>query len=407
MREETPSGHGGDELNLVDIAVVVLVIVAAFRGWRRGLLGQAFELGGGFLGLIVGLFLGPRVARLFTQQPEFLGAMIVLLVIFVALSVGQTVGFFIGHRFGGYARRARLGEVDQGLGSAFGIVVILIAFWLVGSMLVSGPTRTIARAFERSAILDTLNRSLPQPPDVLARVRHYLSTSGFPEVFSGFPRPIGGPVALPSNREAQQAIRAADQSTVRIVVPACGGTQLGSGWIAAQDTVVTNAHVVAGGDEVTVQDPQGGDRSGRVVLFDPRTDIAIIRVAGLAGGPLPLDTTDYDTGTQGATLGYPGDREGQLVPHRAAVRAQFDAVGKDIYGRQDARRDVYEIRSPVRQGDSGGPFVLPSGEVAGVIFAASTSDANTGYALTGTEVEDEIQEGSGRTEPTSTGECTR
>ncbi|MGH2748124.1 MAG: MarP family serine protease [Actinomycetota bacterium] len=387
--------------------VIVIAVVAAFRGWRRGLLGQAFELGGGLLGLVAGLFLGPIVARVFTQQPELLGAMIVLLVLFFALSLGQTVGFFVGHRFGGYARRARLGEVDQGLGSAFGIGVILIVFWLVGSLLVSGPTRTIARAFERSAILDTLNRTFPQPPDVLATVRQYLNTSGFPQVFSNFPRPIGGPVALPSGRQAQRAVDAADQSTVRIVVPACGGTQLGSGWVAAQDTVVTNAHVVAGGDEVTVQDPQNGDLSGRVVLFDPRTDIAIIRASGLAGGPLPLDTTDHDSGTPGATLGYPGDRNGRLVAHRAAVRAQFDAVGKDIYGRQDARREVYEIRSPVRQGDSGGPFVLPSGEVAGVIFAASTSDASTGYALTGGEVEDEIQEGSGRSEPTSTGGCTR
>jgi S1-C subfamily serine protease len=60
----------------------------------------------------------------------------------------------------------------------------------------------------------------------------------------------------------------------------------------------------------------------------------------------------------------------------------------------------------VRQGDSGGPFVLSNGDVAGVIFAASTTDGDIGYALTAGEVADEIETGSGRTEAVGTGRCT-
>ena len=69
-------------------------------------------------------------------------------------------------------------------------------------------------------------------------------------------------------------------------------------------------------------------------------------------------------------------------------------------------REIYELRAPVEQGDSGGPFVTPAGKVAGVIFAASTTDSDTGYALTGSEVQDEVQEGATRTEPVGTGRCT-
>jgi S1-C subfamily serine protease len=392
-------------LNLVDVIVVLLAIAAAFRGYRRGLLGQAFELGGGFLGLVIGVAVGPRIASAFTDRPGLTAALISLVVVFVALSIGQTVGFILGHRFGTFAHSAQLGGVDSGLGAAFGVGVVLVSFWLVGALLVQGPSRSLARSIERSTILGAVNDALPEPPNVLAYFSQYLNTSGFPRVFAGIPPSIGPPVELPSGRLAQQAIRAADRSTVRVVVPACGGTQLGTGWVSANSTVVTNAHVVAGGDEVTVQDA-AGDHAGIVVVFNPRADVAVIRAEGLAGPALALHTQDEDRGARGATLGYPGSAGGRQVRHRAAVQARFDARGFDIYGRREVVREVYSIRSPVRQGDSGGPFVLPNGQVAGVVFAASTTDVDTGYALTGDEVSDEVERGSSSSSEVDTGSCT-
>jgi S1-C subfamily serine protease len=392
-------------VNLVDVILVLLAVAAAIRGKNRGLLAQVFELGGGFLGLLAGVALGPRIADLFIQEPGIEAAMISLFVVFAMLSIGQTIGFFVGHRFGTAAHDVRLGTVDQWLGGAFSVSVLLVTFWLVGSLVVgASPWKPLAKAVRKSAILRAENAILPDPPNVLAYIRQYLTTSGFPQVFVGMP-PISPPVDLPSDAEAKKAIDAAQPSTVRVVVPACGGTQLGSGWVAASGYVITNAHVVAGGEAVTIQSPSG-DAPGSIVLFDPRTDVAVIYAPDLDAPVIALDVTEYGRGEPGATLGYPGDAGGELVVHRAAVQEVYDANGYDIYGRSEVTRRIYELRSPVRQGDSGGPFALPNGKVAGMVFAASTTDGRIGYALTGAEIEDEVDKGTDRTSPVDAGRCT-
>lgn len=393
-------------MNIVDWIVIALGALAAYRGWKSGFLRQTFEYGGGFLGLLLGVALGPRVSDMFTQDAGVGAALIALAVVFVGLSLGQTIGFVIGHRFGQAARERRYGSADMAFGAVLGVAITVVSFWLIGSVLIYGPSRPLAKSLHRSELLRLVNSSLPRPPNVLAYIQQYLNTSDFPQVFAGFPRSIGPPAKLPSNELAQRAIAKAEASTVRVVVPACGGVQLGSGWVAAPATVVTNAHVVAGGNEVTIED-SAGRHTGTVVVFDPKTDVAVVRVEGLAGPPLDLDTEQKDRGTPGATLGFPGAADGQMVVHRAAVQAHYNASGRDIYGRAIVDRDVYELRSRVRQGDSGGPFVLPNGDVAGVVFAASTTDDDIGYALTGSEVEDEIDRGAGRTQATDTGGCTR
>jgi len=393
-------------LNIVDFIALALAAFAGYRGWRSGFIRQSFEFGGGFLGLLLGVAIGPRIASMFTNEAGVEGALIALAALFVGLSLGQALGFVVGHRWGQTAHRARLGGPDSALGAGLGVVVTIVSVWLVGSVLVHGPSKPVAKAMQKSRVLRVVNDTLPRPPNVFNYVQQYLNTSGFPQVFAGFPPSVGPPVKLPSNELALRAIRAAQPSTVRVVVPACGGMQLGSGWIAAESTVVTNAHVVAGGEEVTIEDA-AGQHPGTVVVFDPKTDVAVVHVEGLAGAPLELETSPQEDGTPGATLGYPGQAGGTLVTHRAAVQARYMASGRDIYGRSLVERDVYEVRSRVRQGDSGGPFVLPNGDVAGVIFAASTTDDETGYALTGDEVSDEVAAGARRTEPVGTGSCTR
>lgn len=395
-------------MNLVDLGVIVLATASAYRGWRLGLLGQIFELGGGFLGLIAGLPLGLGAAKAFTDEKGLQSVLIALVVVFISMSVGQTVGHLLGRRGGAMADRARLGGVNSGLGSAFGIAVTIVAFWLVGSLLVHGPSRAIASPFRDSKLLELANAALPPPPNVLAQFQQYLNTSGFPQVFAGLPPELGAPVKLPSAGEARRVVKRTQDSVVQVSVAACGGTQLGSGWIAAPSTVVTNAHVVAGGDDVVVRELRGAELSGTVVVFDPRTDVAVLHVEGLSAPPLELDQRELERGVSGATLGYPGNAGGRLVTHAAAVAARYDdANGLDIYGRRDVSRDVYAIRSPVRQGDSGGPFVTFDGDVGAVVFAASTTDGDTGYALTGREVADEIARGARSSTAVDTGGCTR
>ncbi len=391
-------------MSLADAVVGVAAIIAAIRGWRLGLTRQLFEMGGGFLGLVAGITIGPRVAEWFTDKPDMKALVIALVVVFVFLTAGQALGVLLGHKTSTLASRGRIAPLDKGAGIAFGMVVTLLAYWIVGSLLVNGPSRPIARSLKHSYLLRTLNK-ISTPPDIVSGLRQYLNTSGFPQVFVGMPRSLGPPVELPPNSVAGKAVRAARASTVRIIVDACDATSLGSGWISADGTVVTNAHVVAGGTDVDVEDANGV-HDATVVLFEPGVDLAILKTSDLAGEPLDLATEDLERGEGGAVLGYPGNAGGQFVPVRAAVSARFDALGRDIYGKKKVHRDVYELRAVVRHGNSGGPFVLPDGRVGGVVFAASTTDKDTGYALTPQEVADEITEGATLSEEVSTGECT-
>jgi S1-C subfamily serine protease len=105
-------------------------------------------------------------------------------------------------------------------------------------------------------------------------------------------------------------------------------------------------------------------------------------------------------------LGYPGG--GGLTAERAAVLRALDGViGRDIYGERQTERFVLELQTHVRPGNSGGPFVLSNGDVAGVVFAASTADRNVGYALAASEVAPALATSIGQTEPVGTGPCIR
>jgi len=395
-------------VNLVDLLFIFVAALTSYRGYRRGLLGLVFELGGGFVGLLAGVALGPRIADVVTDRAGLTGVMISLLTVFVLLTLGQTIGYVVGQRFGSLAHKAKLGKLNQALGAFGGVVLAALTFWLISSLVAASTLRPVNRALARSVILQTLDDSLPPPPNLLSYFSQYLNTSGFPQVFAGLPRQVGPPVDLPSSRTARRAIDAAAPSTVRISVPACGGTQLGSGWVVSDGVVVTNAHVVAGGEGATVQTQQEETVSAQVVRFNPRMDVAILRLSdSVSAPPLRLETEDKERGQPGATLGYPGDANGRLDADGAAVQDRYVAVGKDIYGQDDVSREVYELRADVTQGESGGPFVLPNGSVAGVVFAASTTDAGRGFALTGAEVAGEIDEGIAATSPVSSGRCTR
>lgn len=389
---------------IADAIVIAIALLAAIRGLQRGIVAQVFEFGGGLAGLVAGIVLGPRLATAVSPAGGPEAMVISLITIFVTLSAGQGAGYAIGRRGGLLARRVHLGGVDSLLGAASGVAVTVIVFWLIGSLLVQAPWTGVAGAVRRSRVYALTGEMLPDPPRVVAQLRHLLDTSPFPQVFAGFPRRIGPPVELPSNGSARRAARRAQGSVVRVVAPGCGGIRQGSGWISAEGTVVTNAHVVAGGSQIQVESSEGAHR-GTVVLFDPSTDIAVVRAPDLPGDPLRLAARTLGRSSPGATLGFPGGRGGRLVIHRAAVQDVYDATGLDIYGGKAVTRQVYELRSPVRGGDSGGPFVLPDGAVAGTIFAASTSDGATGYALTGAEIADEIRSAARLSDPVSTGRC--
>ncbi len=392
-----------DAVDLLDVTLVVLLGLAVFSGYHRGAVLQVLTFGGMLIGLLIGALVAPRVAALFTDPTT---QSIVALVTFLAFAAfGDVVGWMVGARLRVATRRSRMAPVDAAGGSVVAVVALLLATWFIALNLVGGPWPPLSRQIRNSAIVRTLDRTLPQPPAVLGRVRQLLDDVGFPQVFAGLPPAPGGPVKPPTNQQARRAFRAAAGSTLKVVGQACGRIQEGSSFVVADGYVVTNAHVVAGVRSPQVQAQNGEMSPATVVLFDPRLDVAVLRVRGDTPRALPIDRAEAGRDAKGAVVGYPGG--GDLQGVKAANRRVLHAVGRDIYGDGTVVRDIYELQAVVRPGNSGGPYVLTSGGVAGLVFAASTTDPDVGYAITTTEIAPDVRRGVGAARPVSTGGCIR
>ena len=387
-------------LNLLDLLLLAIVVVAGYTGYRRGFTLQTFGFGGLLIGLALGALLAPLVAD--TLDSPGARAGIVALVVLAIAAIGNAAGWFVGMR--ARARTSsRFGTADAVAGSAVAVVASLLAIWFLALNLANGPFPALSSEIRGSAVVRGLDAALPEPPSLLAQVRRLFNRFGFPDVFSGIPPLPAEPVDPPSQAQAGAAADAAAASTVQVLGNACDLIQEGSGFVASNGYVVTNAHVVAGVDDPEIRTGAGGDEPADTVLFDPDLDIAILHVGSTPGPPLRLATDALDRGSPGAVLGYPGG--GPLQAQRAAVRRSFDAVGRDIYGRDEVERMVVELQTVVRPGNSGGPFVLADGRVGGVVFAASSSDEDVGYAIAPSEVDDALRDAVGRTSEVDTGPC--
>jgi S1-C subfamily serine protease len=201
-----------------------------------------------------------------------------------------------------------------------------------------------------------------------------------------------------------EAVTASRQSILRVtgVAEECSRRSEGTGFVFADDYVMTNAHVVAGINDARVQGERGAAKAARVVLFDPKVDVAVLHVPGLDVPPLEF-AGSASSGDSAVVAGYPEDGPFSAIPAR--VRDEIIAVGRDIYERGNVRREVYAIRADVRPGNSGGPLLAPDGDVYGVVFAAAADDPETGYALTAAEVQGPATTGRTRTARVDTGDC--
>lgn len=389
-------------MNALDVVLLALLALAGITGYRRGFALQAFGFGGLLGGLIVGALLAPPAARLF-ESPQAQAGMAAL-VLFGVAGVGNAIGWLIGVRLRDRVK-PRFGRADAAAGSAMAVVASLLAIWILALNLVNGPFPTVASQIRGSAVVRALDATLPEPPSLLAQVRQLFNRFGFPDVFSGIPPLPAEPVDPPTQAQALAAVDAAAASTVRVVGQACDQILEGSAFVVDARYVVTAAHVVAGVADPRLQVPGAGSIAARTVLFDPGLDLAILRVEETPGPPLPLASGPLDRGAVGAILGY--TEGGPLDARRAAVLRTLDALGKDIYGQRQIDRLVVELQAVVRPGNSGGPFVLADGRVGGVVFAASSSDPDIGYAIASQEVRDVVDDALGQTDEVDTGPCLR
>ena len=248
-----------------------------------------------------------------------------------------------------------------------------------------------------SEILQRLNATLPSASPVLDAIARF---DPVPEIRGPAPR-----VRRPDRNVARDPdVRAARASTVRVLGTACGLGVSGSGWIAADGVVVTNAHVVAGQEDTTVElAGEGPPHDADVVWFDPDNDLAVLRSSGISGAPALEMDASAQPGTSGAIIGYPGNGPFRVRPGRLAQTATV--ISEDAYGRGPVRRRITAVRGTVRQGNSGGPMVDAEGRVLTTIFAATLgSGQRSGYGVPDSLVRRALARIGG---PVSTGPCSR
>lgn len=388
-------------MDALDALLVLLIGLSAFAGWHRGALQQAAGLIGTIAGLAVGLWIAPGVAELARSDTGQLATALAVVIVFAALGNvgGYVAGRALRHRV---ARADGVRMADAVAGAAVSVAGLLIAAWFLGVNLASGPFPGLARSLQDSAIVRALG-TLPAPPALLEGVQGIADRFGVGELFAGFPQRLGEPVDPPRNADVRAAARAGTPSTIKILGEGCGDSQLneGSSFVVAPGYVVTNAHVVAGTTQVWA-DLDGRRLDAALVAFDDRLDLALLHVPELDAPALELASQERDRGTNGAILGYP---DGRFVVRPGAVRQVIAPVGHDIYGNGEVQRRVYELQASITPGTSGGPFVLPDGTVAGVVFASSLVDDRTAYALVSPVVRSFVQEAAGRVAQVGSGRC--
>jgi S1-C subfamily serine protease len=246
-----------------------------------------------------------------------------------------------------------------------------------------------------------------QARGLFSSLRGAFDRSLFPEVFAGIATPEIVPVAPPNGDLADSPIAARARGSVVEVIgssSSCDRAFSGSGFVYANERVMTNAHVVAGTDRLFVRvGGTGAPRRADVVVLDPLSDVAVLYVPGLSATPLPFAAEPANRGDDAVVIGFPGGES--YTVGSARVRDRLEARGRDIYDQNAVTREIYALRAIVRPGNSGGPMLDPQGRVLGVVFAASAEDDETGYALTLDEVADDARLGLVSTSPLPTGAC--
>jgi S1-C subfamily serine protease len=394
----------GDALDLI---LIVLAAAFAVAGYRQGFIIGVLSFLGFTCGAILGIYLAPGLARALTSTQN-LQAVLAIVFVFVAAVFGMMITSGLGVLIRSRVTRRRTSVLDSIGGAIVNVVAVLLLAWMVGSLVAYTPQfPVISRQVNDSILLRAVDRLVPQGarPEFTA-IRRLLTTEPYAQVFGALGAETALDVPKPNPSVLHSPGLALDKnSVVKIegMAPSCSRTIEGSGFVIGRDRVITNAHVVAGvtdGPEVYTRSQS--EFPARVVLFDPRRDIAVLYVPGLNLPALHL-ARSAAFGASAVVAGYPLDRPFTAVPARLG-RSEV-ANGPDIYDTADVLRSIYPIRAVVRPGNSGGPLIAPDGKVYGMVFAAAVDVPTTGYALTSAETTPDLRLGLHRSASASTQTC--
>jgi S1-C subfamily serine protease len=369
----------------LDFLVLAVAFVAAVSGWRSGALGSLMSFIGVVLGAVAGVLLAPHVVTHISGPRTKLFAALFLILALVV--IGEIAGVVLGRAVRGAIRNRTLRLFDSVIGVGLQIGAVLLASWLLATPLTSSDQPSLAAAVKGSRVLAEVDDVAPPwLKSVPTQLSGLLDTSGLPEVLEPFGRTPIATVDAPDAALATDAVVGAARGSVvkiRGVAPSCQKVLEGTGFVVSPNRVMSNAHVVAGSESVTVE-VDGQTYDAFVVSYDPNADISILDVPDLPAAPLSFVDELAPPGTDAIVMGYPGGGDFTATPAR--IRETIELNGPDIYRKTTVTREVYTIRGTVRQGNSGGPMINRGGKVLGVVFGAAVDDADTGFVLTSDEV---------------------
>lgn len=387
---------------IVDIVLIVVLVIALFAGVSRGFTGSI----GLFAGLAAGAAIAYWAAPLINAGwpwPEW--ALLVSVVsALLILALGASIGASIGAAVRRGVDRTPLRAIDRLLGAATGVIVTSLVISLAATSVIAAGVPVLSTALSSSTVVRTIDQLTPEPVDrALAEVRSMVIDEGLPQL--GELLEVTPQVAMPAVDldDPELALAASSVARVSGTAFACGRSSTGSGFVIAEDLVVTNAHVVAGVDQPHVELPGQASREGRIVYFDAIDDLAVIAVDDLDAAPLQISPV-LDAGAAAVVQGYP--LGGPFTMVSASVLSTGTVPIPDIYDESSTPREIYALEAVVRPGNSGGPLLTGDGEVAGVVFARAEADDNLGYAMTTAELMPVIAQSEALTQTVSSGTCT-
>ncbi|WP_426003980.1 MarP family serine protease [Paenarthrobacter sp. NyZ202] len=390
-------------LTILDLALILMLLSYLIYGLRNGFLVTLGGIAGFIVGAIAAFMAVPLVSNWVGDSSWRLTATVGAAVVLIAL--GHGLGTMIGRKVRHAVRIKPLHAADRLIGGVVSVVVAALVMSMLAFSISSLGVPFVSQQLAQSRVIRYIDSLTPNPVKAtMAKLRSTVIGDGIPKLIEG----IGPatPVTIPNESTDTPALNRAAESVLRIAGTAfeCGQNQTGSGFVVSPGRVVTNAHVVAGVPQPVVEVPDGGALPGRVVYFDSQRDIAVVAVDGLSAEPLPL-SADLPPGSSAAFAGYPHGGPFQSKP--ATVQGISTILVPDIYGNNPSPELVYKLAGDVQPGNSGGPLLTVQGQVAGLIFAKTTTDAALGFALTMADVEPVAAQAPALSQPVSPGQCTR
>ena len=277
------------------------------------------------LGAVAGVLLAPHIVSQISGARTKL--FIALFLILGLVVVGEVAGVVLGRAVRGAIRNPALRAVDSGIGVVLQVFAVMVAAWLLASPLRASDQQTLAQAFEGSMIRKDVDRVAPSwLKTVPNRLSALLNTSGITDVWQPFGHTPIVPVDAPDANLAGSAVVAAVLPSVvkiRGLANGCQKVLEGSGFVVSPNRVMSNAHVVAGANSVTVES-DGNTYDAQVVSYDPDADISILDVPELVGAGAEVRRRRGEERHRCAGAGLSGRRAvcGHPGPHPGRHRAQ-------------------------------------------------------------------------------------